>query len=44
MMIKKADEIKSREITEKSTYLSRRQFIVASAALGAGLLLPDLYY
>lgn len=43
MMIKKADEIKSREITEKSTYLSRRQFIAAGAVLGAGLLLPDLF-
>ncbi|MBI3611195.1 MAG: protein-methionine-sulfoxide reductase catalytic subunit MsrP [Nitrospirae bacterium] len=43
MMIKKADEIKGREITEKSTYLNRRQFIAAGAVLGAGLLLPGVF-
>jgi sulfoxide reductase catalytic subunit YedY len=37
MLIKKAADIKSSEITDKSLYLSRRQFIRTSAAAGVGL-------
>jgi methionine sulfoxide reductase catalytic subunit len=43
MLIKKADDIRSSEITPKSLYLNRRKFLAgaalagASAALGAGL-------
>jgi sulfoxide reductase catalytic subunit YedY len=41
--IKKANDINSREITEKSIYLNRRQFMAAGVALGAGLLLPGIF-
>jgi sulfoxide reductase catalytic subunit YedY len=37
MLIKKAADIKSSEITDKKLYLSRREFIRAGAAAGAGL-------
>jgi len=41
VLIKKAQDIKSSEITPKKLYLSRRQFIAGSAALAAsGLLSP----
>ena len=40
MLIRKAADILSSEITPESTYLNRRQFMAGAAGLGAGLLLP----
>ena len=37
MLIKKPDDIPSSEITPKSTYLTRRKFIVGATAAGAAL-------
>ena len=34
MLIKKPDDIKSSEITDKQLYLNRRKFILAASALG----------
>ena len=46
MLIKKPDDIKSSEITDKELYLNRRQFIrtasLGAAGLGSGLLVPGL--
>ena len=46
MLIKKADDIKTSEITDKQVYLSRREFIGASTrslgVLAAGLAAPGL--
>ena len=46
MLIKRPDDIKSSEITDKELYLNRRQFIrtasLGAAGLGAGLLVPGL--
>lgn len=37
MLIKKASDIRSSDITPKSTYMNRRSFIAGGTALGAGL-------
>ena len=46
MLIKRPDDIKSGEITDKELYLNRRQFIrtasLGAAGLGSGLLVPGL--
>ena len=46
MLIKRPDDIKSSEITDKELYLNRRQFIrtasLGAAGLGSGLLVPGL--
>ena len=46
MLIKRPDDIKSSEITDKELYLNRRQFIrtasLGAAGLGTGLLVPGL--
>ncbi len=46
MLIKRPDDIKSSEITDKKLYLNRRQFIrtasLGAAGIGSGLLLPGL--
>ena len=46
MLIKRPDDIKSGEITDKELYLNRRQFIrtasLGAAGLGSGLLIPGL--
>ena len=46
MLIRKPDDIKSSEITDKELYLNRRQFIrtasLGAAGLGSGLLVPGL--
>ena len=46
MLIRKPDDIRSSEITDKAVYLNRRQFMArasaAATALGAGMLAPDL--
>ncbi|HEX9444124.1 MAG TPA: protein-methionine-sulfoxide reductase catalytic subunit MsrP [Candidatus Binatia bacterium] len=41
MLIKKAAGIRSSEITDKKTYLSRRRFIALAGAAAAGLAVPD---
>ncbi|MDH4219231.1 MAG: protein-methionine-sulfoxide reductase catalytic subunit MsrP [Candidatus Aminicenantes bacterium] len=42
MLVKKAPDIKSSEITPKKLYMDRRKFIVSSAAVaGMGLIKPD---
>ena len=40
MLIRKAVDIPSSEITPEQVYLNRRQFMSGAAGLGAGLLLP----
>ena len=46
MLIKRPDDIKRSEITDKELYLNRRQFIrtasLGAAGLGSGLLVPGL--
>ena len=46
MLIKRPDDIKSSEVTDKELYLNRRQFIrtasLGAAGLGSGLLVPGL--
>ena len=46
MLIRKPDDIRSSEVTDKAVYLNRRQFMArasaAATALGAGMLAPDL--
>ncbi len=46
MLIKRPDDIKSSEITDKKLYLNRRQFIrtasLGAAGIGSGLLVPGL--
>lgn len=43
MLLKKAPDIKSSEITDKNLYMNRRQFIAASTALvSSGLFSPSL--
>ena len=46
MLIKRPDDIKSREITDKELYLNRRQFIrtasLGAAGIGSGLRVPGL--
>jgi len=48
MLIKKAEDIQSSEITDKSTYLSRREFIGTTSrslgALAAGMTAPGLIF
>jgi methionine sulfoxide reductase catalytic subunit len=41
MVVKKAEDIRSSEITDKSLYLKRRTFIAGAAALGGAALLGD---
>ena len=47
MLIRKPDDIKSSEITDKKRYLNRRRFIQAAglgaAGIGSGLLLPAMF-
>ena len=47
MLIKRPDDIKSSEITDKKLYLNRRRFIQAAslgaAGIGSGLLLPAMF-
>ncbi len=43
MLIKKPDDIKSSEITDKKTYLNRRQFINAAALAGSVVATGFLY-
>jgi len=47
MLIKRPDDIKSSEITDKKLYLNRRRFIQAAglgaAGIGSGLLLPSMF-
>jgi len=38
MLIKKADDIRSSEITPKETYLNRRKFLAGAALAGAGVV------
>ncbi|NIO10135.1 MAG: protein-methionine-sulfoxide reductase catalytic subunit MsrP [Deltaproteobacteria bacterium] len=46
MLIKKPNDIKSSEITDKKVYLNRRQFLmgasISAVALGTGLALPSM--
>lgn len=42
MLIKKANVIKSSEITPREIYLSRRKFLVGASMTAAGLILPPL--
>jgi methionine sulfoxide reductase catalytic subunit len=41
MLIKSATDIPASEITPRSAYLRRREFLAGAAALGLGSLLPD---
>ncbi len=47
MLIKRPDDIKSSEITDKKLYLNRRRFIQAAslgaAGIGSGLLVPAMF-
>lgn len=44
MLLKKANDIKSSEITDKKLYMNRRKFFAGSAALAAsGLINPSLF-
>ena len=47
MLIKRPDDIKSSEITDKRLYLNRRQFIrtasLGAAGIGSGLLVPAIF-
>ena len=47
MLIRKPDDIKSSEITDRKLYLNRRQFIRAAslgaAGIGSGLLVPAMF-
>ena len=47
MLIRKPDDIKSSEITDKKLYLNRRRFIQAAslgaAGIGSGLLVPAMF-
>ncbi len=45
MLIKKEPDIKSSEITDKTLYMNRRQFIARTATIaGAGLTVPDFLF
>ncbi len=47
MLIRKPDDIKSSEITDRKLYLNRRQFIrtasLGAAGIGSGLLVPAMF-
>src|SRR5262245_32253702 len=42
MLVKRAPDIKSSEITDEKLYLNRRQFIQAAGTIGAGLGMASL--